>query len=608
MLVLLGADPLADVPDADLATRGIAGAGTVIAVDRFLTASAEQADVVLAAAGPAEVDGTTTNLEGRVSAVTRKITAPGTAREDWMIAAELSRLLGTDLGLTSPTQILEEIAALAPSHAGLTADLLATDAGRDGLLVPLAAAPDESAASAEPDAGVDEEAGEAAVAAAAADTSEEQQAAEAEATEAQADAEAQAHAAEPEVPRGPSRPSTLTFRSPSVAATPAVDAYSLRLATHRKLYDLGTEVQHSPGLSGLVTEGSLRLHPHDFDRLGVEVGALVDVSAPKGSMRVAVVPDGSVGRGVGRGRRQPSRPRDPAADRRRGRRHRRSGGPGLMLAVDPLLVGDVDLAVVLIVLLKVVVTFALLLVSVLFMIWFERKVHADMSNRIGPNRAGPFGILQTLADGIKFFFKEDLLPDRADKRVFILAPFLSLVPAFLVFSVIPIGGVFTEEKQGTVEIFGHETFLQLADPPVGRPARARLLVDRRLRRDAGRLVLRVEVPAARLGARLSADGVLRGGPRSLGGHRRPARRLAVHPRDRHDPGRRGLRRVGAELEPHRDRCGALRDLPDRRDRRAQPTALRPRRGRAGAGRRVPHGVLVDPVRAVLPGGVHEHGR
>jgi NADH-quinone oxidoreductase subunit H len=138
-----------------------------------------------------------------------------------------------------------------------------------------------------------------------------------------------------------------------------------------------------------------------------------------------------------------------------------------MLAVDPLLAGDVDLAVVLIVLLKVLVTFALLLVSVLFMIWFERKVHADMSNRIGPNRAGPFGILQTLADGIKFFFKEDLLPDRADKRVFILAPFLSLVPAFLVFSVIPIGGVFTEEKQGTVELFGHETFLQLADPPIG---------------------------------------------------------------------------------------------------------------------------------------------
>jgi NADH-quinone oxidoreductase subunit H len=138
-----------------------------------------------------------------------------------------------------------------------------------------------------------------------------------------------------------------------------------------------------------------------------------------------------------------------------------------VLALDPLLVGDIDFGIVAIVLLKVVASFALLLVAVMLMIWFERKVHADMSNRIGPNRAGPFGILQTLGDGIKFFFKEDLLPDRADRKVFILAPFLSMVPAFLVFSVIPIGGVFTEEKQGAVKLFGHHTWLQLADPPIG---------------------------------------------------------------------------------------------------------------------------------------------
>jgi NADH-quinone oxidoreductase subunit H len=138
-----------------------------------------------------------------------------------------------------------------------------------------------------------------------------------------------------------------------------------------------------------------------------------------------------------------------------------------LLALDPLLAGKIDLAVVLIVLLKVGISFALLLVAVMLMIWFERKLHADMSNRMGPNRAGPFGILQTLADGIKFFFKEDLIPDRADRKIFILAPFLSMVPAFLVFSVIPIGGVFTAEKQGAVKLFGHHTWLQLADPPIG---------------------------------------------------------------------------------------------------------------------------------------------
>jgi NADH-quinone oxidoreductase subunit H len=134
---------------------------------------------------------------------------------------------------------------------------------------------------------------------------------------------------------------------------------------------------------------------------------------------------------------------------------------------DPLLAGDVDLAVIGIVLLKVVVVFAFLLVATMFMVWFERKVISDMQNRIGPNRAGPWGILQTLADGIKLFFKEDLVPDRAEKRVFLLAPFLSFVPAFLLFAIIPVGGDFNDGGDGTVEIFGHETFLQLADPPVG---------------------------------------------------------------------------------------------------------------------------------------------
>ena len=138
-----------------------------------------------------------------------------------------------------------------------------------------------------------------------------------------------------------------------------------------------------------------------------------------------------------------------------------------MFGGDPLLAGDVDLAVVLIVLLKVVVVFALLLVATMLMIWFERKVVGDLQNRIGPNTAGPFGILQTLADGIKFFFKEDLMPDQAQRRVFILAPLLTVVPAFLLFSIVPIGGDFADGGNGSVEIFGHETYLQLADPPIG---------------------------------------------------------------------------------------------------------------------------------------------
>ncbi|MGI9605254.1 MAG: NADH-quinone oxidoreductase subunit H, partial [Acidimicrobiales bacterium] len=127
---------------------------------------------------------------------------------------------------------------------------------------------------------------------------------------------------------------------------------------------------------------------------------------------------------------------------------------------------DWDLSDVVFLVLKVVIIFTMLLVSVMLMVWFERKVVSDMQNRIGPNVAGPWGILQTLADGIKLFFKEDLIPDNADRYVFKLAPYLSLIPAFLMFAVVPIGGDFVD-GDGTVEIFGHRTFLQLVDPPMG---------------------------------------------------------------------------------------------------------------------------------------------
>ncbi len=134
---------------------------------------------------------------------------------------------------------------------------------------------------------------------------------------------------------------------------------------------------------------------------------------------------------------------------------------------DPLFGDGVGLTVVLIVLLKTILTFGFLLVAVMLMVWFERKLIGDMQNRIGPNRAGPFGILQTLADGIKLFFKEDLLPERADRRVFRLAPYLSLVPAFVTFSVVPIAGVFDGGHRGVIHIFGRDTYAQLADPPIG---------------------------------------------------------------------------------------------------------------------------------------------
>jgi NADH-quinone oxidoreductase subunit H len=138
-----------------------------------------------------------------------------------------------------------------------------------------------------------------------------------------------------------------------------------------------------------------------------------------------------------------------------------------LFAIDPLLDGGLLWTPLIIVLVKVLIVFVVGLVATMLMVWFERKVIAGMQNRVGPNKAGPWGLLQTLADGTKLFFKEDLLPDRADRLVFRLAPYLVLVPAFLAFSIIPLGGDFRDGKGGIVTLFGHQTRLQLADPPIG---------------------------------------------------------------------------------------------------------------------------------------------
>ena len=184
----------------------------------------------------------------------------------------------------------------------------------------------------------------------------------------------------------------------------------------------------------------------------------------------------------------------------------------------------------------------------MFMVWFERKIIAGMQNRVGPNKAGPFGILQTLADGMKLIFKEDFLPDRADRWVFRLAPFLAFVPAFLVWSVIPLGGDFSDGNDGIVTWFGHVDAGAAGRPADRHPARAGPVVDRRLRHHARRLVERLEVPAARLGAGVGADGQLRGGARA---QRRRRAAVVGHAVDRGHRRRPGHAR---RLEPRRHRA------------------------------------------------------
>src|SRR4051794_21985068 len=114
-----------------------------------------------------------------------------------------------------------------------------------------------------------------------------------------------------------------------------------------------------------------------------------------------------------------------------------------ILGADPLFRDGIDTTVVVIVLVKTILVFVILLVAVMFYVWFMRKVIADMQNRIGPQRAGPFGAFQPLADGIKLFFKEQSSPTSADPPVFKLAPYLAIIPAFLAFAIVPIGGLVT---------------------------------------------------------------------------------------------------------------------------------------------------------------------
>ncbi len=109
-------------------------------------------------------------------------------------------------------------------------------------------------------------------------------------------------------------------------------------------------------------------------------------------------------------------------------------------------------------LVKALLIFVYLLVSTLLVIWFERRVIGRMQQRPGPNRNGPFGLLQTLADGMKSMFKEDNAPAAADKFIFTLAPLIVATTCFVAFGIMPLGG--------EVWMFGHRTPLQLTDAPV----------------------------------------------------------------------------------------------------------------------------------------------
>src|ERR1700758_1128796 len=128
-----------------------------------------------------------------------------------------------------------------------------------------------------------------------------------------------------------------------------------------------------------------------------------------------------------------------------------------VLAASPTL-SDFNQLIWWMVLLKVAIIFLFLLLTTMLMIWAERRIIGRMQNRPGPNRAGPFGLLQPIADALKLPLKEDIIPRGSDKLIFIIAPILSATCAFIGFAIIPVGPI--------VSIFHHRTPLQLADLPV----------------------------------------------------------------------------------------------------------------------------------------------
>jgi len=285
-LVLVGADPASDFPDRALAEKALAGAGFTVVVDLFGD-TVPSADVVFPVAGYGERTGTTTNMEGRVSRLGQKVTAPGTARPDWMVAADLATRLGGNLGFESLDDIALEIERLAPSHAGVTPQLLARVGYRDGVVVPLAdRAPTESDRPAE---SIEVAANKAHLGNVVPEN----------VPEADAPLEPQADSVTSPAPvPAVKRPPVLRHHpGPPARQAPPVDAYSLRLVAARTLYDAGALVSHSPSLAALAQGPCLRANPADLGRMGVTTGDRVRVSSSRTSLVLDVAADPHVLRG-----------------------------------------------------------------------------------------------------------------------------------------------------------------------------------------------------------------------------------------------------------------------------------------------------------------------
>jgi NADH-quinone oxidoreductase subunit H len=238
---------------------------------------------------------------------------------------------------------------------------------------------------------------------------------------------------------------------------------------------------------------------------------------------------------------------------------------------------------------KITVVFSVMMLAVALTTLAERRISAFKQDRLGPNRVGPQGLFQPIADGIKNFVKEELIPAQATKLLFVLAPAISYIPAALIFAVIPFAAPMPVNFDFTLPLLGRfvhsgPTPMMIADLPIG-------------------MLFIVAISS------LAVYGIVLAGWSSankyslLGGLRASAQMVSYEVAF-------GFSFIGVLMlsgnvtlpEIVAEQQGSVWFQP----RRDQPAAVRPPRNGIGAGDGVPHGIQLDEVRHVLHGRVHAH--
>jgi NADH-quinone oxidoreductase subunit G len=325
-LVLLGADPLSDFPDRDLARRALAKVPFVLAVDAFPTPSTDAAHVFLPVALAGEKRGTTTNLEGRLLRLARKVTPPGTAMEDWRVAVELALRLGADFDLEAVDEVTDEIARLAPAHQGADAALLRRAV--DGAVIPLGELEEpvlggpahRISPAADSDPGVIGGPIESLVVMRGSSSAYGTAPPAGDTITLAPPSRSGAHPGEgltppplhewdgclPGSPADSGSPAATGVRLPEYSGNrtpeqevgPAGGNGRLHLWSTRKLYAPGVTVTHSAAVSGLAATATVRLHPGEIGRLGLSAGGTAQASSPRGEVTLPVASDTTVPAGV----------------------------------------------------------------------------------------------------------------------------------------------------------------------------------------------------------------------------------------------------------------------------------------------------------------------